>query len=241
MNAGAERWIRWTTIGCVGLLALIAGTVSYLHMHALVARHGQPGWVAALTPFSVDGMIVAASTTLLAESRSGHRGGVLPWALLVAGSVASLAANVAVAEPTLIGRVIAAWPSFALTASYELLTRQVRRGAADDDVHDERPRRLPPARPAAGRPAAPGLALVPPPQLGQGGRRAGSDLQRRAWHWALANRGEDGALPSGLAIARAQGRHERWGRLVKSAGLAGAFGPDDARERPEGTDQLAGG
>jgi hypothetical protein len=99
----------------VGLLALIAGTVSYLHMHALVALHGQPGWVAALTPLSVDGMIVAASTTLLANSRSGGRGGVLPWALLVAGSVASLAANVAVAEPTVIGRVIAAWPSFALT------------------------------------------------------------------------------------------------------------------------------
>lgn len=43
-------------------------------------------------------MIVAASTTLLAESRSGRNGGILPWALLVAGSVASLAANVAVAE-----------------------------------------------------------------------------------------------------------------------------------------------
>ena len=40
-------------------------------------------------------------------------------------SVASLAANVAVAEPTLIGRVVAGWPSFALTASYELLTRDV--------------------------------------------------------------------------------------------------------------------
>jgi hypothetical protein len=34
----------------------------------------QPGWVATLTPFSVDGMIVAASTTLLADSRSGNRG-----------------------------------------------------------------------------------------------------------------------------------------------------------------------
>jgi hypothetical protein len=98
VSAGAGRWIRWTTIGCMALLALIAGTVSYLHMHMLVARHGQPGWVAALTPFSVDGMIVAASTTLLADSRSGGKGGVLPWALLVAGSVASLAANVAVAE-----------------------------------------------------------------------------------------------------------------------------------------------
>ncbi len=130
MRAGADRWIRWTTTGCGALLALIAGTVSYLHMHTLVAEHGQPGWVASLTPLSVDGMIVAASTTLLADARSGRRGGVLPWVLLVAGSVASLAANVAVAEPTVIGRVIVAWPSFALTASDELLAREVRSGAA---------------------------------------------------------------------------------------------------------------
>jgi Protein of unknown function (DUF2637) len=104
---GPDRWIRWTTTGRVGLLALIAGTVSYLHMHLLVELHGQPGWVAALTPLAVDGVIVAASTTLLADSRAGQRGGVLPWTLLVVGSVASLAANVAVAEPTAAGRVIA--------------------------------------------------------------------------------------------------------------------------------------
>jgi Protein of unknown function (DUF2637) len=124
-----DRWIRWTTTGCVALLALIAGTVSYLHMHTLVEAHGQPGWVAVLTPLSVDGMIVAASTTLLADSHSGSRGAALPWALLVAGSLASLAANVAVAEPSATGRVIAAWPSFALIAAYELLMRQVRHAA----------------------------------------------------------------------------------------------------------------
>lgn len=78
---------------------------------ATAAASPQPSWVAALTPLSVDGMNVAASTTLLADSQSGRKGGALPWALLVAGSVASLAANVAVAEPTLIGQVIAAWPS----------------------------------------------------------------------------------------------------------------------------------
>src|SRR5215467_11228997 len=133
MTGRADQWIRWTTMGCVAMLALVAGTVSYLHMHMLVAQHGQPGWVAALTPLSVDGMIVAASTTLLAESRSGRKGGALPWALMVAGSVASLAANVAVAEPTLTGRVIAARPSFALTASFELLARQVRRGTPAGD------------------------------------------------------------------------------------------------------------
>jgi Protein of unknown function (DUF2637) len=44
-------------------------------MHLLVERHGQPGWVAALTPLSVDGISVAALTTLLADSRRGCRGG----------------------------------------------------------------------------------------------------------------------------------------------------------------------
>jgi hypothetical protein len=48
-------------------------------MRLLVELDGQPGWVAALTPMPVDGMIVAASTTLLADSRGGGRGGLLPW------------------------------------------------------------------------------------------------------------------------------------------------------------------
>jgi hypothetical protein len=54
-------------------------------------------------------MLVAAPTTLLTQSRAGGRG-FLQWVLLVAGSVASLAANVAMAEPTTAGRLIAAWP-----------------------------------------------------------------------------------------------------------------------------------
>ena len=35
-----DQWIRWTTIGCVGLLALNAGMASYLHMHLLVELYG---------------------------------------------------------------------------------------------------------------------------------------------------------------------------------------------------------
>lgn len=54
-----------------------------------VLLHGQPGWVAALTPLSVGGMIVAASTTLLADSRVGERGGVLSWTLLVVALLTS--------------------------------------------------------------------------------------------------------------------------------------------------------
>jgi hypothetical protein len=203
------------------MLALIAGTVSYLHMHLLVELHGQPGWVATLTPLSVDGMIVAASTTLLAESRSGGRGGFLPWVLLAAGSVASLAANVAVAEPTAAGRAIAAWPSFALIASYELLMRQVRRAAAAGT--SRRRSHQPRSRPEQASPAyRPGVA-----RSDAGARLAGRgrEVQVLAWQWAQANRSGNGLLPSGRDIGREHGRHERWGRLVKRSGQAGELDP----------------
>jgi hypothetical protein len=220
----ADRWIRRTTIGCVGLLALIAGTVSYLHMHLLVELHGQPGWVAALTPLSADGMIVAASTTLLAVSRTGNRGGFLPWGLLVVASAASLAANVAVAEATATGRVIAAWPSFSLIAAYELLMRQVRRAA---EASTSRPRRQL-SRSAATATAAAAVAAESAATSRRAGRAVatppgptGREVWLEAWKWAQANRAEDGSLPSGGDIARQYGRHERWGRLVKRSGLAG--------------------
>jgi hypothetical protein len=230
-EAGREQaagWIGWTTTGCVALLALIAGTVSYLHMHQLVAGHGQPGSIAALTPLSVDGMILAASTALLADSRSGGRGGLLPWALLVTGSVASLAANVAVAEPSATGRVIAAWPSFALIGSYELLIRQVRR--ASDNTQAKRAARH---RSVKNDASSAGLRssvagrrhrAVGDAVPGTGSSR---ELQMQAWQWARANLARDGSLPSGKAIARQYGRHERWGRLVKQAGLAGAYATDE--------------
>jgi hypothetical protein len=218
MTGRADKWIRRTTTGCVAMLALIAATVSYLHMHMLVELHGQPGWVAALTPFSVDGMIVAASTTLLADSRSGRRGGFIPWALLVVGSVASLAANVAVAEPTAIGRVIAAWPSFALIGAYEMLMRQVRHAAAVNP--DNREQALGAHR------ATSGSAQDVAGELGR-------DVQRQAWHWAQANRSSDGSLPSGREIAEQFGRHERWGRLVKRSGCAGEFPPDGNPGEPK--------
>lgn len=56
-------------------------------------------------------------------------------------------------------------------------------------------------------------------------RRQTADLQRRAWEWALANRGPYGQLPAGWKIAEQFGRKERWGRLVKNAGLTGSIQP----------------
>ena len=217
--------IRLATTASVALLAVIAAVVSYGHMHALVLEHGEGQWASALIPLSVDGMIVASSMSLLLDSRLGGRGGLLPWALLIIGALASLGANIAVAEPTLIGRVIAAWPSFALTASYELLMRQVRRAAQPTSQGTE---------PVTGQPK-PGTSSSPASRKPstRGSRRplGRRDLRRQAWEWALANRDPDGALPSGKIIAGQFGRRERWGRLVKQAGAAGEFAAHGASSR----------
>jgi hypothetical protein len=73
---------------------------------------------------------------------AGRRGPASPLALLVAGSVASLPANVALAEPSLAGPVIVARTSFALTASQELLTWQGRSALVFCRGVRERPGRM---------------------------------------------------------------------------------------------------
>ncbi len=182
-------------------------------------------------------MIVASSMALLSDSRLGGRGGVLPWTLLIIGAVASLAANIAVAEPTLAGRVIAAWPSLALTCSYELLMRQIRHSAATRAGTEAQPHPVgtseqqaqEPQPETSARSRSPGAVRAgegradgrPEAGLSPDGTRA---LQRQAWQWALANRSPDGCLPCGTEVARQFQRSKRWGRLVKNAGLAGQFG-----------------
>lgn len=90
-------------------------------------------WRSWLLPLSVDGMMVAASMTLLLRRRAGQSGGTLAWSALLLGVGASLAANVAAADPTIVGRLVAAWPPVALLLSYELLLQQVRGAAVPNE------------------------------------------------------------------------------------------------------------
>jgi Protein of unknown function (DUF2637) len=216
MTSSSNGWIRVTSTGSVLLVAVIAAVVSFRHMHELAIAHGESALTAALIPLSVDGTVISSSMALLQESRYGRRGGVLPWTLLIVSSLTSLAANVAVAEPTLIGRLIAAWPSFALVGAYETLMRQIRhayhRPTETSDVCTV------PLERVADADAVRREELA---ELSENEPREGREVQRAAWRWALANRGSDGSLPSGTVISQKFGRSPRWGRFVKSAGLAG--------------------
>lgn len=175
----------------------------------------------ALLPLSVDGMIIAASLTLLADSRHGRRSGALPWTLLVIASGASLAANVASAPPTVVSRVIAAWPPFALISAYEMLMRQIRNsvaiereqrievgvGATAPSLRDVSAPAGPVDKVAENESAPRTLAAA---TAGRTRRPAAERRQRQAWQWALTHRESSGELPSGEAIADAFQRSPRW-------------------------------
>src|SRR5262249_42033881 len=99
----------------------VAGAISFSHMAALAVEHGQTGWKASAFPVSVDGLELVASLFLLAQHRVGRRVGVLPWAALVVGTGASLAADVAVGGHGWVGRALAGWPAISLLVSIKLL------------------------------------------------------------------------------------------------------------------------
>ncbi|MGH3375899.1 MAG: DUF2637 domain-containing protein [Actinoallomurus sp.] len=63
-----------STVVSVALLAGIAAVVSFGDIRELALRHGEPQWSAALIPLSVDGMVVAASMSVLLQA--GWAGGV---------------------------------------------------------------------------------------------------------------------------------------------------------------------
>lgn len=97
---------------------LMVGSLSFSHIHDVVAAHGQAGWKSWLYPLSVDLLTVAAYRKILAAHRVKGSAG-LAWFSFLLGLAASLAANVVdswTATPT--GRVLAVaigvWPAVAL-------------------------------------------------------------------------------------------------------------------------------
>jgi hypothetical protein len=64
-----DRLIRITTALGVATVAAMAAVISYRHAYELVSTHGEFGLTARLVPFTVDGLILAASMLILDASR----------------------------------------------------------------------------------------------------------------------------------------------------------------------------
>ncbi|MCX5049539.1 DUF2637 domain-containing protein [Streptomyces sp. NBC_00474] len=94
--------------------AVIAGALSFAHLHDLAAAAGQSGWKAWAYPISVDLLLVAVWRRLR-TNRSG-----LAWFWFLVALVASLGANIATAGMLDLDRVpawlrilVAGWPALA--------------------------------------------------------------------------------------------------------------------------------
>jgi hypothetical protein len=124
-----DRLIRITTATAVATVAAVAAVISYRHAYELVSNHGETGLTARLVPFTVDGLILAASMLILDANRRNHPGPPLARWCLGAGITATIGANLAHGlghGP--IGALVSAWPALALAGSFELLTTLIRTG-----------------------------------------------------------------------------------------------------------------
>ncbi|MGW3873746.1 DUF2637 domain-containing protein [Streptomyces sp. NPDC005055] len=102
-------------VDAVLVQAVIAGALSFAHLHDLAAAAGQDGWKAWAYPISVDLLLVAAWRRLRSEGPSR-----LAWCWFLIALVASLGANVATAgfldlahPPAWLRFGIAGWPALA--------------------------------------------------------------------------------------------------------------------------------
>ncbi|MEV4444814.1 DUF2637 domain-containing protein [Streptomyces mirabilis] len=109
---GARHRLR---VDAVLIQAVIAGALSFAHLHDLAAAAGQNGWKAWAYPVSVDLLLVAAWRRLRSEGPSR-----LAWCWFVVALFASLGANIATAgfldltdPPAPLRLGIAGWPALA--------------------------------------------------------------------------------------------------------------------------------
>ncbi|MCC2268387.1 DUF2637 domain-containing protein [Streptomyces sp. CT1-17] len=151
---------RSIRIDAVLIQAVIAGALSFAHLHDLAEAAGQTGWKAWAYPVSVDLLLVAVWRRLRTE-RSG-----LAWFWFLVALVASLGANIATAGlldldhvPAWLRILVAGWPALAFLGGTLL-------AHTPDPTPETAPRTVPVVdRPATPDPTpAPEVSEVPAPE-----------------------------------------------------------------------------
>ena len=126
--------------GPVLVLAVIAAVGSFDHISTLAARHGQTGWRSWSVAVCIDLMCVMAAREIQRDRRTGRpRRGVISWPSLVltGGIVLTLAANLAEADPSPWGWIVAATPAGAFLIAMSMLERRADHSHAPVSVSAE--------------------------------------------------------------------------------------------------------
>lgn len=108
----AESAIRLLILLAIGAMA---GAAAFTHVHDLTVAHGQPDWIGWANAVAVELMAIYLGLEIRARRRTGQPVGYVA-VLLVGFAALSLAAQVAEAEPSIWGWIVAAVPSLAFLA-----------------------------------------------------------------------------------------------------------------------------
>ncbi|MEU9666959.1 DUF2637 domain-containing protein [Streptomyces bobili] len=160
-------------VDAVIIQAVIAGALSFSHLHDLAEAAGQGGWKAWAYPISVDLLLVAAWRRMREAQRAGlPAGGPRLWFLVALA--ASLGANVATAGlldlddvPASLRVVVAGWPAVAFFGGTLLAhtPRTPKEPAAPET--EPAPPSVPAEVEAPHRDALPSPSAVPVPEAPQ--------------------------------------------------------------------------
>ncbi|MBV7669633.1 DUF2637 domain-containing protein [Streptomyces halstedii] len=136
-------------IDAVLIQAVIAGALSFAHLHDLAEAAGQDGWKAWAYPVSVDLLLVAAWRRMRATADNRAA-----WAWFVIALAASLGANVATAGlldlndvPAWLRILVAGWPALAFLGGTLLVHAPTTAPAEPDPAPAAAPLAAPAAEP----------------------------------------------------------------------------------------------
>jgi len=111
-----------TTVTTV--LALIGAAAGFKHTHDWAVTHGQTGWLAWADAVVIEGICLVAGFEIHRDRHTG-RSSRLPLAVLVIGFGVQMTAQVAEAEPTPAGWLLAAVPALGFLIVVKLLIRRL--------------------------------------------------------------------------------------------------------------------
>jgi hypothetical protein len=110
-------------IGVAVVLGGIGAAAGFTHTHDWAVSHGQTGWLAWATAVVIEGMAVVAGFEIH-HDRAAGRSFKFPAAVLVFGVLVQMTAQVAEAEPSPAGWLVAAMPALGFLAVVKLLMRR---------------------------------------------------------------------------------------------------------------------
>lgn len=132
------------------VVAVVAGYASYRHILSVATKAGEHTSVAAVLPLSIDGLILVGTLSLLASKQTNSTNNKTAAArmAIVVGVIATMAANVASAQPTWTARLVACAPPVAFLLSIEVLSGMITPTQPAKQAQPARVRKPATAKPA---------------------------------------------------------------------------------------------